>query len=70
MSNVINLNRVRKDRARAEKRAQADENAARHGRSKAEKQREAAEAKKSERDLEGHKLDAAADPTAEPTSET
>ncbi|MCA0940991.1 DUF4169 family protein [Yangia mangrovi] len=58
MSNVINLNRVRKDRARAEKRAQADENAARHGRSKADKQREAAEAAKSARALESHKLDA------------
>ncbi|WP_343502394.1 DUF4169 family protein [Alloyangia pacifica] len=61
MTNVINLNRFRKDRARAEKRAQADENAARHGRSKAEKQREAAEAAKSARALEGHRLDAPGD---------
>ncbi|SDG24409.1 DUF4169 family protein [Alloyangia pacifica] len=62
MSNVINLNRFRKDRARAEKRAQADENAARHGRSKAERQRETNAAAKSARDLEGHKLDTPTDP--------
>ncbi|WP_353472374.1 DUF4169 family protein [Salipiger sp. H15] len=65
MSNVINLNRFRKDRARADRRAQADENAARHGRSKAEKQREAAEAAKSARDLDGHRRDAPADPKPE-----
>ncbi|MBE9635730.1 DUF4169 family protein [Salipiger mangrovisoli] len=66
MSNVINLNRFRKDRARAEKRAQADENAARHGRSKAEKQREATEAAKTARDLDGHRLEAGDTPDPTP----
>ncbi|HBM58421.1 MAG TPA: DUF4169 domain-containing protein [Citreicella sp.] len=57
MSNVINLNRARKDRQRAEKRAAADQNAARHGLSKAEKMLEAARAKKADAALDGHKLD-------------
>jgi len=37
MSTPINLNQFRKKKARAEKRAQADENALRHGRSKTDK---------------------------------
>jgi hypothetical protein len=37
MSKPINLNRVRKDKARAEKRARADANAAKFGRTKAQK---------------------------------
>lgn len=41
MSSVTNLNRFRKDKARAEKRAQADANAAKHGRTKAQKLLEA-----------------------------
>ncbi len=37
MSQPVNLNKVRKGRQRAEKRAESDRNAARFGRSKAEK---------------------------------
>jgi hypothetical protein len=37
MSKPVNLNRVRKDKARAEKRARADANAAKFGRTKAQK---------------------------------
>jgi hypothetical protein len=37
MSKPVNLNRFRKERARAEKRARADENAVKHGRTKAQK---------------------------------
>ncbi|MBS8228148.1 DUF4169 family protein [Vannielia litorea] len=40
----VNLNRFRKDRARAEKKARADQNAAFHGLTKAEKARAKAEA--------------------------
>ncbi len=39
----INLNRIRKARVRAAKKARADENAARFGRSRAQKARDAAE---------------------------
>lgn len=51
----INLNRVRKERARAEKRANADANAVKHGRSKAERARDAADAAQAARRLDGHK---------------
>ncbi|SIN92854.1 DUF4169 family protein [Vannielia litorea] len=40
----VNLNRFRKDRARAEKKARADANAALHGMTRAEKDRAKAEA--------------------------
>lgn len=55
MSKILSLSRARKDRARDEKRKQGGENAARFGRTKAEKMREAAEAAKSSRDLDGHR---------------
>lgn len=54
MGNVTNLNRFRKAKARADKRDQADENAVRFGRTKAQKQAEAAAADKTRRDLDGH----------------
>lgn len=57
MGTVINLNRHRKAKARADKRAQADANAARHGRSKAERLADARAADKATRDLDGHKRD-------------
>ena len=40
--NVINRNKVRKDRLRTAKKAEADLNAAKHGRTKAERLAEAA----------------------------
>ncbi len=40
----VNLNRVRKDKARAEKKARADQNAAFHGLTKAQKTQAKAEA--------------------------
>ncbi|MGZ2258052.1 DUF4169 family protein [Roseobacter sp. A03A-229] len=55
MSAPINLNKARKARAKAAKKAQADENAVRFGRTKAEKDAESAQAKKTARDLDGHK---------------
>ncbi|MCB1311089.1 MAG: DUF4169 family protein [Sedimentitalea sp.] len=55
MGKPVNLNRFRKDKARAEDRARADENAAKFGRSKADKALEKARDEKAQRDLDGHK---------------
>lgn len=55
MAAPVNLNRFRKDKARAEKKARADQNAAKFGRTKAEKQRDAIESDKAERHLNQHK---------------
>lgn len=54
MAEIINLRAVRKAKARAKDRAQADENAAKSGRTKAEKKQEAATSEKARRDLDGH----------------
>nr|WP_281494019.1 DUF4169 family protein [Jannaschia sp. S6380] len=48
------MSRARKDRAKASKRARADANAHRFGRSKAEKARDENETAKARRDLDGH----------------
>lgn len=55
MAVPVNLNRYRKQKARAEKKARADENAAKHGRGKAAKARDDAQARRAARDLEGHR---------------
>ena len=57
MSTPVNLNRFRKQKARDEKRAQADENAARHGRTKAERELDEARARKARAALDGHRRD-------------
>ncbi|WP_085816604.1 DUF4169 family protein [Roseovarius halotolerans] len=57
MSKVINLNKIRKQRARAAKREQADQNAARHGRSKADRALDAARSDKVLQDHEAHRRD-------------
>lgn len=57
MKKVVNLNQYRKQKARDTKRAAADENAARHGRTKAERQLEEARAQKARDTLEGHRRD-------------
>ena len=54
---VVNLSRARKSRARDDKRRQADENAAKHGRSKAERLVEAADAARAKAHLDGHERD-------------
>jgi hypothetical protein len=51
----VNLNRARKEKARAEKRARADENAVKFGRSKAERTRDEQETARSITRLEQHK---------------
>ncbi|MGR3464233.1 DUF4169 family protein [Limimaricola sp.] len=53
----VNLNQFRKQKARAEKKARADVNAARFGRTKAEKARDAAEAETAAKRLDGHRRD-------------
>ena len=53
----IKLNKARKARAKAQRRAQADENAVKFGRSKVEKTRDTAENKRSASELDRKKLD-------------
>jgi hypothetical protein len=53
MSSVTNLNQFRKTKARAEKRAKADENSVKFGRTKAQKAFEKSQAEKAKRDLDG-----------------
>jgi len=53
----INLNKARKARARVKGRQQADENAAKFGRSKAEKTRLDVAAEKARAHLDAHKVD-------------
>ena len=55
MAEPVNLNRFRKTKARADKKARADQNAVKFGRSKAEKDLDRAKADKAQRDLDGHK---------------
>ncbi|PIE11511.1 MAG: DUF4169 domain-containing protein [Rhodobacterales bacterium] len=61
MGQVINLNKRRKERERSAKRARADANAAKHGRSKAERQLEEARTRKDTHDLDGHLREAPED---------
>lgn len=57
MGEVVNLNRVRKDRAKAEARTTAAANRAVHGRSKAERSLSEAERERAARLLDGAKLE-------------
>ena len=54
---VVNLGKARKARDRAEEKAQADANALKHGRTKAERMLEAARAEKARRALDGAKFE-------------
>ena len=55
MSKPVNLNQVRKARARADRRAKADENAVKFGRSKAEKELDQARERKSREAIDQHR---------------
>ena len=55
MAAPVNLNRARKEKARAERKARADENAAQFGRTKAERMLDEARARKAARELDGAK---------------
>jgi len=55
MADIINLRAARKSRDREARRAQADQNAARFGRTKAARAADLAVADKDKRDLDGHR---------------
>jgi hypothetical protein len=55
MAELVNLRAARKAKDRLAARAKADENSAKFGRTKAEKDLEVAKAKKARRDLDGAK---------------
>jgi hypothetical protein len=57
MAEIVSLSRARKARARDRKRAEADANAAKFGRSRAQRNHEAALADKAARDLDAHRRD-------------
>ncbi|MFV0625245.1 DUF4169 family protein [Sphingomonas sp. ac-8] len=57
MAEIINLNRARKARARAERAAEADANRHRFGRTKAEKKADKIAADRAERTLDGARLE-------------
>lgn len=57
MAEIVNLRQKRKQAAREAARDKGDENAARFGRSKAERALEKARADKAARDLDGHRIE-------------
>ncbi|MFC7380131.1 DUF4169 family protein [Brevundimonas sp. GCM10030266] len=57
MGEIVNLNRFRKDRAKAEAKATASANRAAHGRTKAEKTKADKERTRAEQLLDGSKLE-------------
>ena len=57
MAQITNFTRYRKDKARAEKRRLGDENAAKHGRTRAQKAAEQADAEQAARTLDQHRRD-------------
>jgi len=57
MAEIINLNRARKTKERAEKRKIADQNARKFGRTKGEKKRDDVIATKDKDHVDQHKLD-------------
>ena len=57
MADIINLRNVRKQKARADKETQAEQNRILFGRTKAEKLKQAAEKAQADKHIEGHKRD-------------
>jgi phage protein D len=57
MTTPINLNRARKDKARADAKARADENAVKHGRTKAQRLLDAAKNDKARQMLDRHRIE-------------
>ncbi len=55
MTKIVNLNKARKSRTRDERKAQADVNSVKFGRTKTEKTRDHKITDKQVRDLDGHK---------------
>ena len=56
MPDIINLNRVRKQKARAERKAEAAENRVRFGRTRAEREAAKALTEKAGRDIAAHRI--------------
>lgn len=57
MSDIVNLNRIRKKKTAADKEKRSEENRAKFGRTKAEKARERAEKERAANLLDGAKRD-------------
>jgi hypothetical protein len=57
MGEVVNLNRFRKERAKADRKVEAAANRAAHGRGKAERTRADKERERADRLLDGQKLE-------------
>ncbi|MDE3240778.1 MAG: DUF4169 family protein [Paracoccaceae bacterium] len=57
MAEIVNLTRARKAQARVKKRAEGDENAAKFGRTKAQKAAEKSAADKARKTLDAHRRD-------------
>lgn len=57
MAEIINLNRVRKDRDAAQQKAKAAANRSKHGRTKAETSLSEAEAARRREQLDAHRID-------------
>ncbi|WBU55616.1 DUF4169 family protein [Paracoccus sediminicola] len=57
MTQITNLNRFRKQKSREDARKQADANAAKHGRTKAQKAAEKADRDRAAKHLDGAKRD-------------
>ena len=66
---VVNLNRYRKQKAKAFRKQQADVNRRLHGRTKAERAREELQKKQLTRGLEGAKLEPPVEPDPSDTAE-
>lgn len=65
MAEIVNLNRFRKTQEKAKKRATADANAAKFGRTKAQRAREEAEAEKARATLDAHRREGSEPPEGE-----
>ena len=57
MSNVVNLNKFRKQKSRSADKSRADENAVLHGRRKSDKALDKARSDKTTKDHDAHKRD-------------
>ena len=57
MGKPVNLNRFRKEKARAERKARADENVVKHGRSKSEKELDRTRTQKAQHNIDQHRRD-------------
>lgn len=70
MGDVIHLGKIRKARQRAAEQARADGNAVRHGRTRAERERDAAERTRQREAVDGARLEAPAAEILEPPEKT